>query len=124
MHPCKCDRRPAKVLAPAVAEVPVDGADDEAERDGECEAHGVVERGPPVGQHVLLQQQSQLARLRLREGMREVQWPASLRGLRQPRYQLLVLPVQTRMQKLASLLLGFRLFPCSLNHPRLKHAVP
>lgn len=76
---------------PSVTKIPVNGADDETQCNGEGEADSVVEGRAPVRQHILLEQQCQLTWLALREGMLEVQRVAAARRLCQPSYQLLIL---------------------------------
>lgn len=80
------------MFTPAVAQAPVDGAHDERQDDGEHEAHSVVVGRAPVGDEVLLQQQLQLARLRLRVRALEVQIAAAPRRHAQLGNQLLILP--------------------------------
>lgn len=83
---------------PAAAQIPVDGAHDERQDDGEHKAHGVVVWASPISDQVLLQQQRQLAPLALRVGALEVQVLAAGRGDCQLGDQLLVLPAAAETQ--------------------------
>lgn len=100
---------------PAAAETPVDGPDDEAERDREGEPHGVVEGAAPVGGHVLLQQQRQLPRLPLRESVREAERLAARLGLPKAGNQLLILPARQKQACASQTIIGLQLFMCSVH---------